>query len=420
MGTNKASTLCNLGAALSTRFDHTGLRNDLNEAIAAMEDALMLSPQQDDWILNNLGGTLLKRYQYITAKDDLTAGIAKANNKLSSIDWQTKCLLMQNLNAGLIKLFERNGCIDDLNEAIQLLTSMANLIPVGHQCPPGLLNLLGKALLDRFESMRSIDNLNAAVKALQEAIKSAPIYHPDRWAAMMNIGVAFLERFHHTGKLDDLNQSIKAQEDVLNMILKGYPNRPAVLHNLSNALQIRSRELKVMDGLDEAIKWNTESVELISAGPNNLNRALCLDALASALQRRFLENGLIEDINNSVTIAEEAVVLTAEIHPDHPDLARRLNNFGNTLRLRYERLKSKEDKESGIEVYEKASFMLIAPPIIRIQAALFGSRLLIGHNSRRAYSLLRMAIELLPATTSRHMPLADRVSLYYNIQKYPL
>lgn len=412
--THNLVVLNNLGGALSTRFDYTGSRNDLNEAIAVMEDVLKLNSGHDNLIaiLNNLAATLLKRYLSAGSTDDLTAAIAMLGkaNALGSEGSVTQSRLVQNLSVALISRFERNGCINDLTEAIRLLTQITDLIPDGDPYRSELLNCLGKALFNQFESMSSIDDLTAAVRAYDKAIKSAPIFKPVRWTALVNMGGALLDQFHRTRIKDYLNRSIIAQREALSTMPKTCSHKPAALNNLSDAFQIRFREYKCMNDLDSAIKSSKEAIEAIPV--YHPNRALCLDTLGAALQRRFLAKGLVEDINDSVSIAEEAVAVTSD---SHPDLAGRLNNLGNALRLQFRLSNKKRTKDRAIEAYEKASYMVIAPSFVRIGAAFFGSRLLIGHSLHRANSLLRMALELLPTLTSRHMPIGDR---HYNISQF--
>ena len=69
------------------------------------------------------------------------------------------------------------------------------------------------------------------------------------------------------------------------------------------------------------------------------------------LETRYERTGKMEDLEEAIRVARQAVDVTPE---DHPDLAGRLNNLGLKLQRRYERTGKMEDLEEAIRVARQA------------------------------------------------------------------
>ncbi|KAJ7867030.1 CHAT domain-containing protein [Mycena leptocephala] len=76
-----------------------------------------------------------------------------------------------------------------------------------------------------------------------------------------------------------------------------------------------------------------------------------LNNLGNSLSRRFERLGDLSDINKSVLMKEDAVQLTPDGHPDKPS---RLNNLGNSLLGRFERLGDLSDINKSVLMFEDA------------------------------------------------------------------
>src|SRR2546421_9846945 len=81
-----------------------------------------------------------------------------------------------------------------------------------------------------------------------------------------------------------------------------------------------------MEDLEEAIRKAEEAVKATPEDHPDL--AGRLNNLGNKLERRYERTGKMEDLEEAIRKAEEAVKATPE---DHPDLAGRLNNLGNKL-----------------------------------------------------------------------------------------
>ena len=72
-----------------------------------------------------------------------------------------------------------------------------------------------------------------------------------------------------------------------------------------------------------------------------------LNNLGNKLKSRHEHTGKMEDLEEAIRVARQAVDVTPE---GHPDLAAMLNNLGNKLGRRYERTGKMEGLEEAIRV----------------------------------------------------------------------
>ncbi|KAG9044417.1 hypothetical protein FS842_001481 [Serendipita sp. 407] len=111
-----------------------------------------------------------------------------------------KHLLLNNLGSSLIRRFERLGNLDDLNSAIARNQAAVNLTPDGHPDKPSLLNNLGSSLISRFEHLGNVDDAEASIVQFSAASLSPVGYPSVRLAAAREwIGAAITT--NHTSLL---------------------------------------------------------------------------------------------------------------------------------------------------------------------------------------------------------------------------
>ncbi|KAG2738274.1 hypothetical protein P692DRAFT_20882755 [Suillus brevipes Sb2] len=125
--------LNNLAAHLSTRFDHQGNSEDLDQAIALHREALALRP---------VGHT----------------------DRSSSLN---------NLASGLSTHFDHRGNAEDLDQAIALAREALALLPVGHTGRSNSLGNLAALLSTRFDHRGNAEDLNESRENLRCALTLA-------------------------------------------------------------------------------------------------------------------------------------------------------------------------------------------------------------------------------------------------------
>jgi hypothetical protein len=193
---------------------------DLNKSVSIREDAVHLTPDghtDTPSILNNLGNSLLKR-------------------------------------------FERLGDLEDLNKSVSIREDAVRLTPDGHPDKPLMLNNLGGSLLRRFERVGDLEDLNNSVLRGEDAVHLTPDGHPDKPSRLNSLGCSLFRRFERLGDLDDLNDSVLRGEDAVHLTPDGHPDKPSWLSSLGVFLSHRFELLS-----DHAALQNTISVYALAA-----------------------------------------------------------------------------------------------------------------------------------------------------------
>jgi len=145
-----------------------------------------------------------------------------------------------------------------------------------------------------------------------------------------------------------------------------------------------------MDDLNQAVDAAGQAVAATPQG--HPDRAAILSNIGSQLSRRFGRTGAIDDLNHAVNIASEAVDATPQ---GHPDQAGRLSNLGNRLGMRFELTGEMEDLHRAVDVTEMAT--LATPPDHPDRTAMLnnlGSLLGIRFERTREIEDLSRAVEI--------------------------
>jgi hypothetical protein len=99
------------------------------------------------------------------------------------------------------------------------------------------------------------------------------------------------------------------------------------------------------DDLNEAISLHEEALRLRPVGHKYRN--FSLDNLGGALRSRFNQGGDVNDIR-SISLRREALMLCP---PGNPSRDTTLNNLALALKTRYENLDASEDLDEAINFY---------------------------------------------------------------------
>ncbi|KAE9378772.1 TPR-like protein [Stipitochalara longipes BDJ] len=92
--------------------------------------------------------------------------------------------------------------------------------------------------------------------------------------------------------------------------------------------------------------------DAIAATPeDSLERAALLNNLGLSLRERFLQKGMMTDLEEAIQVARRSVEMTSEDHPNHNSF---LSNLAVQLGLKYSKTGSAADLEQAIQVTEKA------------------------------------------------------------------
>ncbi|KAG2070866.1 hypothetical protein BDR04DRAFT_1155112 [Suillus decipiens] len=98
-------------------------------------------------------------------------------------------------------------------------------------------------------------------------------------------------------------------------------------------------------------------IALHSCPPGHPNRSLSLYNLATSLQNRFKQRGVISDLDEAIKLRQDALVLRP---PGHSDRSTSLNTLANSLADRFEQRGIMSDLDEAIELHRDA--LLLRPP----------------------------------------------------------
>ena len=329
------SLLMVLSESLFDRYVVMGRAADLREAISAAGLAVTAIPEDNPNLpayIRHLAVALDRVYNPTGPSNYLEQG------------WEP-ALLAERFHT----IYERNGVVALLQEAIRLALVAVAATPEGHHKRPGRLNILGTLLFTRFRRFGAWEDLQEAIRLSEEAVAATPMGHPDRPGRLSNLGHRLSTRFHRTGALEDSQEALRRSREAVATIPVGHPDRPMMLDNLGNHLSTRFDRTGVMEELQEAIDRGEEAVAATPVG--HPDRALMLNNLGYHLSNRFFQTGELGDSGEAIRRGREAVDATPVGHPDRPLM---LENLGNHLSTRFYRTGVMEELQEAIDRGEEA------------------------------------------------------------------
>ncbi|KIJ23996.1 hypothetical protein M422DRAFT_275317 [Sphaerobolus stellatus SS14] len=286
----KAGYFKDLGDLFCSRFDRLGHVVDIDQAIAAQQEAVNLT--NDDHpdkarYLNNLEISCCNRLSYLQEGINMTSHNPPA-----------KAALLNNLGISFRARFDKLGMDDDISEAIRVHQQAVTLIPDGHADKLSLLNNLGNSFRSRWETLGGISDIDQGIVAHQEACNLTPDGHVEKPHYLTNIGTWYSDRFEQLGNLIDINKAINAQQEVVKLVPDSHAAKAGYLDILAGSLLSRFRKLGDIIDIDMAIAAQQEAINLT---PNdNADKAQYMANLGECFLDRFRKLGEPLDIDNAI------------------------------------------------------------------------------------------------------------------------
>ncbi|KAF5981746.1 putative 30S ribosomal protein S17P-like protein [Fusarium bulbicola] len=148
--------------------------------------------------------------------------------------------------------------------------------------------------------------------------------------------------------MDKLDSFIDMAWEVVEIAPPDDPDRIIWLYELGKTLCRRFIETGVLADLEDSIKVGQEAID---TAPNDyIHRGALLDSLGVHLAIRFANAGLLTDLERAIQVTRQAI----DVANDSDDRALRLTHLANHLGERYKRTGSSIDLEEGIEVAQSA------------------------------------------------------------------
>ncbi|MEU2295909.1 CHAT domain-containing protein [Streptomyces antibioticus] len=355
--------LSTLAQALRTRYERTGERSDVDEAIGLSRKALAgrtQSPETSD-LLANLSFVLQARAEYAGSVRDTDDAVKAAQEAvaLRDKDHANRWIWLWSLGSAHLQRVVRTGQEADARASAEACRSAVALAPPEAPQYVDVLSTLAGAEQAVFTFGADPAVLDRAVEAAGEVARRELT---ETHKAHYNHAVLLLSRYRFTGRLSDLTASIAASEhayDALPEEAPPHPDAARVAMVLGHAYALRADTTSESEDATIAVRILAAAVD--STPPDSVDHPALVGAFAQALMTRFqvhermglVGSGILveADLDVAVNAATDAVSRTSE---DHPDLAKAMSVLGSALRLRAVLTSSREDLVAAIAAGERA------------------------------------------------------------------
>jgi hypothetical protein len=328
-----------------------------------------------------MGSSLYYRRYNVTGRvQDLNMAINTGRSALQALPDNHRYIprYQTELAGKLVSRFEKQGVIDDINEAINLSKSVAaaptpSTLPNNHT-DKGYLDrytILSKTLAKRFESTEDDEDLEESIKYARAAASAAEklgVKPLERQAAHQNLADRAYQRFERTGDLGDLNESIEhgifASEILTvntSLLVKDTTKAELANHltSLSSQHLTRFEYQREAADLDNAVTYARAALDMASQRSDKVPPSAAERyALGIALFRRFEQYGQDDDLEDSLVqsrlafdLATQQVTGAGALGPGATPISRKtLYQFllSGVLCARYKRKQEKADLDGAI------------------------------------------------------------------------
>jgi tetratricopeptide (TPR) repeat protein len=223
-GYGRQTVLLRASQAFVRHFRCSGQVEDLDEALAAGNDALV-SPFHGSvlqvYLLSNLANVLFVRAEAaLSSQSDLDRIVELRRKALRAcpdehgIYW----LCLDSLATALIQRYIWHGSWDDLEEAIQLRRHAVCSAPSWHPLQASPIASLAKNLCLRFTESGNKEDLDEAIQLYEGLVSSVPSTAPEYREYRISTVSALCLRFESFGEASDLEQVIFLSQSLIDII----------------------------------------------------------------------------------------------------------------------------------------------------------------------------------------------------------
>jgi tetratricopeptide (TPR) repeat protein len=360
--------------------------------------------------------------------NDSEAAIAEAKETVAvtSLDNLNRAANLNNLGMLLYKRYTRTGNADDLEQAFELgvesVETSMNMLGEAHPTTLSSMNNLALTYMaqgrwkeaeelevrvvgtsrttfgkEQPATLNSMNNLALVLSRQGKYADAIAMYRQALEGKEKALGPEYpdtLTSVNHFGSvgqqndLDDANERggyvVATQEDN-----EYYATR---LNNFGNILSLQYGHTGAMEDLEEAIRVARQAITITPR--NHPDLAAMLNNLAVRFSSRYERIGAMKDLEKAIRVARHAIGVTSD---DHPVLAAMLSNLGRMTSTWYNSSGAIEYLDEAVQVSERAWRCKNATFFVRLRASTQAIRFLqIQQHFERAYCLAVDALELLP------------------------
>jgi tetratricopeptide (TPR) repeat protein len=399
----------NQGAALTARFELSGHRNDLADALAAgrQAHAAALAGDLDARApLADLAATLMAGFEATGGWAYLAEALSSCQQAVSDspVDSRDRGTYLVSLGRTLRAAAGLTGDLNYLDQAIETCNEASEAAGENLLLQASCLRSLSAALRDRYERTGARADLDDALWASRQAVGAIPDDHPDQGAYLASLSKVLRHRYERTGQHSDLEEAIGIARKAVDKTPDGHSEGPARQSHLGSALAERFRSAGDQGDIDEAIEQCREAAGATPLGHPGRPRRLA--AFATALWLAAPPTAHPEGMAIAIAIQREAV---DSARPGSPARAQLLIDLG-TMSLAFAAHHGNGTvKDYAQRCFSEAAASEQAPSRARLDA----SRLLaeMHHDqgqSQEALAAIDAAIRLLPQLVPLSLARNDR------------
>ena len=362
---DRADALYAHSVFLKIRATRTGSMNDLNAAVTEAEKATALTKEGDPHRarrFDHLSLSLQVRSRETRSVQDATAAINHAITALGAIPRApgiNSVRLCWTYARAMQLRSKITGSKQDLDIIIPTLESTINFLPKEDWEGRALLmDSLGNSLALRVERTETNydDDLECLMLVRKATVQLTPPNDPDWPGRLHNLALSYMVRFMKKKTSEDLDTAIEKLQEAIKLMPQDR-HKALCLENLATCLDRRLQLTGSRTDRNVILQALDESLDLAPGWGRNRNSILFNYALQLLESYEMTES--IEDLNKGIEELQNLASSTAEQDPLQSQI---YNNLGVALIRRAQRLRSLNDLDAAIQVIQSTIRIRIADP----------------------------------------------------------
>lgn len=323
--------LANLSNALLVRYQRTGQRTALDEAIEAGRQAVARAQHPGEQVaaLSNLSGALKAAFHLtadIALLDDAVTALRRAAEQAT--DDQAYWIVQSNLGHTLNLRYEQTQEMGTLQEGITALRESLTHRSGAGPVPAAELASLWTMLCICYERTADASTGDEAVAIARQLVEAAPL-GPDRAGWLSNLGLVLRLGYENGGDASLLTEAIDVLRQAIAGTQSSHPHRAQIVANMDRALELSYQRTAEPGLLEEQVRIHRAYLDAFPA--QGAERSHELAAIAEVIRRRFESTGELSALDELVGTMREAWAAVPEDDPDRGAIGL---NLGVALRIR--------------------------------------------------------------------------------------
>ncbi|KAI9764585.1 MAG: hypothetical protein M1840_008314 [Geoglossum simile] len=346
-----------LAAAFHLRYMKTKQEADIDQWIQYAQQLLEVSHGTEDQkcALEYLVEAFKFRFEDTKAKVDIDQTIKYTQQTLEISDSTDKEKTLESLATHLLNRYLKFHQMTDLENSIHYSQQLLQDSQSTTHIPAFCCNLLCRSLRERFLKLDQLQDLKLSVLYGQQAVDAVPAGDPNEKAYSVNLYESLRRRLEISHQPSDLEASIQCVQRIVDSKASGSSREAQAQLDLIQRLTVdfkRKTEGRIPNHAEEWLKPEYAEQEANTARiESNPREAGCLERCAEGYLVRYLTSGQMCDLQKSIQSARRLVDISTE---DDPRRAEFLLKLSHTLELRGQELHSFADSLRAKAIAEDA------------------------------------------------------------------